>query len=243
MIFDISNGNTALKTLIAMLDNPLVDHLISGYADDSDAEDMLDNFQLKGMHVTTCDDNCESIRSNGILPLCDVLSGDYALGKFLRDCQGIDLRDEDLLRECFYAPAQLSVITSKLYSDNRVSAYLHSRSRDEGYYERPEFLYNCISRLSFQKQQEIVTKWLEGKRTFCVHFEVALRDVATINDILPVDGQEDEYSAKWVHTIILNLLTLAQKVSEGQIDENIVMTLKPELIVGPESITNIVMCS
>lgn len=243
MNYDISNSDAALKTLIAILDNPLVNRLISGHADEGDADEMLDSFQLKGMHVTTCDDNCDSIWSNGILPLCDVLSGDYALGKFLRDCQGINLQDEDLLREYHYKPAQLSVVTSKMHSDNRVSAYLHSRSRDEGYYERPEFLYNCISRLSFQKQQEIVTKWLEGKRTFCVHFEVALRDVATINGILPVDGQEDEHSVKWSRTIILSLLTLAQKVSEGRIDENIVMTLNPGLIVGPESITDIVMCS
>lgn len=93
LVYDITDSDAARKTFVAMLDEPLVDQVISGLASDDSVAEMFDGFRIKGMHVTTCDDNCASIISNGILPLCEVLSRGCALGKFLEGHLEIDLRD------------------------------------------------------------------------------------------------------------------------------------------------------
>lgn len=242
LVYDITDSDAARKTFVAMLDEPLVDQVISGHASDDSVAEMFDGFRIKGMHVTTCDDNCASIISNGILPLCEVLSRGCALGKFLEEHLEIDLRDNAQLLDSSSLKALPPLIRSKLRSDNRVSAYLHSVSKDEGYYERPEFLHDCVSQRPFEAQRVIESKWREGKSSFCVYFEVPFQNVSTISYVYAADEQEGGRNANWLSSVICELLCLARKVGEGEVDSSIVMTLKPGLIVSPEFITDVAIC-
>ena len=51
LVYDITDSDAARKTFVAMLDEPLVDQVISGHASDDSVAEMFDGFSIKGMHV------------------------------------------------------------------------------------------------------------------------------------------------------------------------------------------------
>ncbi|PLT29830.1 hypothetical protein [Peribacillus deserti] len=149
-------------------------------------ERLLDcDISLISLHVTTNDDECADIRTNGIVNLQKVLTSETTLGKYLRS-QGITVNvnnKEIQFNGHSYSLSEndncdaIKRIYYKLYKDYQVNSFLSCNNALEyGVDMMPEFLENIAELLD---SEEILDNWGEMNiKCSVVKFRVPLANFA-----------------------------------------------------------------
>ncbi|MGG3662953.1 hypothetical protein [Bacillus gobiensis] len=189
MIFDMTDYNSNLKSLIEFLD--LNEEKISDFVlKNTDVIEFLEAFNIKNekllekdielvsLHSTTSIDNCQSIKEKGIINLQDAVSQETPLKVYLenKDIQ-INIDNKYILfksnkldiskkTESFYLRDKdefKNRVIQKFYDDFQINGFLsHENVLTYGGYtrNRPEILFDLAR---FLKDEKIELDWVKDK--------------------------------------------------------------------------------
>lgn len=186
--------------------------------------------KLASLHVTTNNDNCDSIKKLGLMNLQDTLRLNTSLGNYIRE-QGIIINIDDMIVEYkgkIYdlkskadnaVPGskehQQNFVTRKLYEDYQINGFLCNENALDyvgGIARRPEFLGNLASML---EDRRIEFDWVNSKNKCYVlkyyadiaDFEHYTFNVKIRNELDYIENKEvyELQKRKW---LIVNALTV-----------------------------------
>lgn len=237
------------------------DEFWSRWKDHIDKIDIND-IEFRAFHVTTNNDNCSEIRTNGIKNLQLVLSEDTKLKRFLEE-RGIrfNIENKQLYADkisvepfdidynkyksgtydSYSQNGYLKIISRKIYSDFQVNGFFfHNNARkyvgiENGICRLPEFLYN-VSNL----YPKLYTEWTnsdEGNKGYVVSFKAKFNQIDWSSTYNLKSYREDQDINKlqlkeWLLKIAL------YRGFNGYTDEtsNLTISMKPETIIKPDQI-------
>ncbi|WP_346234877.1 hypothetical protein MKY04_18030 [Lysinibacillus telephonicus] len=196
LIFDMTTCGSTLKSLSKLLnidDSEIVKYIVTRKGEYS-VEEFLEVFDvdenvvadkellLTSLHVTTNNDNCESIKELGITNLQKAVTLNTPLKRYLKE-QGVEINVEK--KEIFYKgknydiskeynginigskDEQLNWIIYKLYKDYQINAFFYDKNvlnYGGDIRRRPEFLKNLAA---FLKSSNIENNWKMSSEYQC----------------------------------------------------------------------------
>lgn len=205
---------------------------------------------LASWHVTTNDDECESIKKYGLRNLQEAIKLDTTLSRFLKEL-GVNINIDD--KKLFYQDKtydlskdykgfyltdeeeKISSVRRKIYKDHQINGFFYSEDPldyDGDVNIRPEILQNIAQLINFD-EIEMNKKW--GKRTQCfvIKFIAHLDKYEdyTFKDSDYEGESDNSYKVRWVIKKCLNILF---NYANGHTTSDIYSYLKSDVIIPYE---------
>lgn len=276
MLFDITSKQSSIKFLCDFLDSSR--EIIEGYIDQNKDEVCVDGFLeytdtslvtknidsifLSVIHVTTNDDECRSIKENGLVNLQEALKLDTPLRRYLKQCNiQFDLSNELMFinSKCYKLQydssffkldtieGQINSVARKIYYDHQINGFfcIQDPKRYGGYvHQRPEILCD-LARLR-TNPNEFEKEWLKKSKAYVIKFNAPVEYFTFYSfyndkDEYKKDENERLLLKKWLVEKALRVIWGYHRYNECTCE--IMAYVKPEVSIPFNLITEIELLS
>lgn len=272
MIFDITSEATSMDFLCEFLEigNEVVKQYIEGITTDIDVDVFLkkvnrsiedrniDDLSLSVVHVTTNDDECQTIKEIGLVNLQQALTMKTPLSRYLKryNIQFDISHNLMCIKDKFYgikhdsssyeietSNVKLNIVARKIYSDFQINGFFYIQDR-KGYggyiHLRPEIIYNLAQLGS--NPGSFVDEWIKLIKPYIIKFNAPLEYFTYYSFYNDIEDFKDDYieKIKLKKWLVKNaLLVLWQYYKNGKVPSEIIAYLKPEVSIPINLITDI----
>ncbi|WP_425446651.1 hypothetical protein [Dethiothermospora halolimnae] len=272
MIFDITSQLTSREFLCSFLeiDNKEVDTFIEKVDDHICVDSFLDyvgrslenrdisDMYLSVIHITTNDDECQTIRDIGLVNLQQALTMDTPLRRYLKryniqfdiynhlmcinnNCHEITY--DSSFFETETAIGKLNSVARKIYFDHQINGFFCVRDA-KGYggyvHLRPEIIYD-IAQLG-SNPYDFERMWIQNNKPYLIKFNAPVEYFTYYSFYGDIDEFKEDYGdkmelKKW---LVKNaLLVNWEYYNFGECPHEIMAYLKPEVSIPFKLITDI----
>lgn len=272
MIFDITSKSTSMEFLCDFLeikievikqyieeitDDICVDTFIEQVDRSLDDKDIND-LHLLVVHITTNNDECQTIREIGLVNLQQALTMDTPLRRYLKkyniqfDINNNLMCTKDEFHEIKYdssfyetetSNGKLNSVARKIYFDHQINGFfcIQDTKGYGGYVHlRPEIIYDLAQLGS--KPYEFERGWIEVNKPYVIKFKAPLEYFTHYSFYNNIDEFKDDYTEKMaLKTWLVNkaLLVVWEHYKYGECPSEIMAYLKPEVSIPINLITDI----
>ncbi|MDD4761177.1 MAG: hypothetical protein PHU66_10270 [Bacteroidaceae bacterium] len=272
MIFDLTSEQTSKNFLCEFLN--ITSEAIDQYIFQCEKDVCLDDFlqcvdrsienkdindiKLAALHITTNDDECQTIRDIGLVNLQQALTMDTPLRRYLKkyDIHFDIINNLMFVKDRFYEieydssffetetkTGKLNSIARKIYFDYQINGFFSIRE-PKGYggyvHLRPEIIYD-LARLS-NKPTEFERKWIEIVKPYLIKFHAPIEYFTYYSFYDTIEEFKDDYITKTLlkRWLVRNSLWAVWEYScNNKPPYEIMAYLKPEVCIPSKLITEI----
>lgn len=272
MIFDVTTEHTSKKFLSEFLDIDIkqIDDFIQNATDDIFVDEFLEyidrtlvgrdieKLSLAAIHITTNDDNAQSIQDIGLVNLQHALTMNTPLSRYLKSydisfyiynnlmCikdRFHEMTFDSLRYETQTPTGKLNDVARKIYSDYQINAFFcvrASKGYDSDVNLRPQIICD-LSKLG-KNPDEFESVWIERSKPYMVKFTLPIEDFAFYSFYIGLDAFKEDYLEKlelkrWLVTQAITVIW--EHYHYGKLPKEIMAYLKPEVLVPSKYITEI----
>ena len=215
----------------------------------------LDELEIIAFQVTSCKDDCKSIRNCGIRNLQWVLSNDTEMRELLlrneihfnieQKKMFISGQEYDVDYEKYRGKLNTQIdkkvepIAHKIYYDYQINAFFFCKdiSKYSTVCDSPEILYTLAQFSSNAKVVEDM--WIKKRKAYVIKYKAKLKDFAHFtfydNEIAYYEDRRENY--KYIKQ---RLISLAIDGMNGELPDDVFAYMKPNVYISPEDILEIV---
>lgn len=272
MIYDITSQLTSREFLCSFLeiDNKEVDGFIGKANDDICVDSFLDyvgrslenrdisDIYLSVIHITTNDDECQTIRDIGLVNLQQALTMDTPLRRYLKRYNiNFDIYNKLMyINDNFYEVkydssffetetliGKLNSVARKIFFDHQVNGFFCVRDA-KGYggyvHLRPEIIYDIAQLGSNPYDFERI--WIQNNKPYLIKFNAPIEYFTYYSFYGDIDEFKEDYTDKMElkRWLVKNaLLVIWEYYNFGECPHEIMAYLKPEVYIPFKLITDI----
>ncbi len=226
VIFDITTYESSIKFLEEFLniDSETIYNFIKSNPNDIYVDDFIEintidlesltieNIEAVVLHVTSNDDECESIMKTGLMNLQQALTMDTPLKRHLKKyniefdisnnimwvrSEAHEIKYDSNISGYEVKKDKLNSLARKIYFDHQIDGFFAVQNyKDYGgnVHKRPEFLHN-IKEL-FKGGERIEDEWIEESKHYVIKFKAPLDEFAFCNFYSKRYEYEEDYETK-----------------------------------------------